>query len=197
MYIPLKQLIVSIFRWFALQVFRILGWKFVGNIPQDIRKAVLVVAPHTSNWDGFYGLLFCFVKKLPIKFAIKKEAMFFPLGPLLQRMGAIAIDRAGKQKSPTKKSMIHFMASMLQQQASLMLIIAPEGTRSYVKRWKRGFYYIALQAHVPLVLGYMDYQKKHIGFGPVVYPTGNFDEDIQQIQAFYKDKMGKYPEQGV
>ncbi|MHA7878078.1 MAG: 1-acyl-sn-glycerol-3-phosphate acyltransferase [Bacteroidota bacterium] len=188
---------MKILRWFALQVFHILGWKFVGDIPQGISKAVLVVAPHTSNWDGFYGLLFCFVKQLPIKFAIKKEAMFFPLGLLLKRMGGIAIDRKKKSEAAKSVSMVHLMASMLQQQAPLILIIAPEGTRKHVKRWRRGFYHIAMQAHVPLILGYMDYKKKHIGFGPTVYPTGNLAKDIQQIQAFYKDKMGKYPAQGI
>lgn len=188
---------MTILRAFALQIFRILGWKFIGSIPQDIKKAVLVVAPHTSNWDGFYGLLFCLVKKLPIRFAIKKEAMFFPLGPLLRKMGAIPIDRKKQSKLLGRESMVHYIASILRQQTSLMLIIAPEGTRSHAKRWKRGFYYIAQQAHVPLVLGYMDYKKKHIGFGPVVYPTGNFDRDIEQIQSFYRDKMGKYPEQGI
>jgi len=184
-------------RWLALQLFRALGWKLVGDMPQSIKKAVLVVAPHTSNWDGFYGLLFCFVKQLPVKFAVKKEAMIFPIGPLLKWMGAIPIDRKRKSKSAKRGSMVQHMTAMLLQKDSLMLIIAPEGTRSLVKRWKQGFYHIALQANVPLILSYLDYQKKHIGFGPVVYPTGDYDKDLQQVQAFYKDKVGKYPEQGT
>ena len=188
---------MKILRWLALQVFRGLGWKLIGNIPQGVKKAVLVVAPHTSNWDGFYGLLFCFVKQLPIKFAIKKEAMFFPISPILKWMGAIPIDRKRQSKSSKRDSMIRHMTNILLRQQSLMLIIAPEGTRSRVTRWKRGFYYTALQANVPVVLGYLDYKKKHIGLGPIVYPTGDFDVDIQKIQAFYKDKVGKYPEQGV
>ena len=184
-------------RWLALKLFQVLGWKFIGDIPQTIKKAVLVVAPHTSNWDGFYGLLFCFVKQLPIKFAIKKEAMFFPIGPILKWMGGIAIDRKKRSKNFKKNSMVQRMAAMFMQKDSLMLIIAPEGTRSRAQRWKRGFYYIALQANVPVVLSYIDYEQKHIGFGPVIYLTGNLDEDLQQIQTFYKDKVGKYPEQGV
>jgi len=184
-------------RWLALQLFRALGWKFVGDMPQRIKKAVLIVAPHTSNWDGFYGLLFCFVKQLPVKFAIKKEAMIFPIGPLLKWMGAIPIDRKRKSKSAKTGSMVQHMTALLQQQESLMLIIAPEGTRSRVTRWKQGFYHIALQANVPLILGYLDYQQKHLGFGPVVYATGDYDKDLEQIQAFYKDKVGKYPAQGT
>jgi len=92
---------------------------------------------------------------------------------------------------------VQHMTALLQQQESLMLIIAPEGTRSGVTRWKQGFYHIALQANVPLILGYLDYQQKHLGSGPVVYPTGDYDKDLEQIQAFYKDKVGKYPEQGT
>ncbi len=188
---------MNILRWLALKLFQALGWKLVGDIPQHIKKAVLVVAPHTSNWDGFYGLLFCFVKQLPIKFAVKKEAMIFPIGLILKWMGAIPIDRTRKNKFAKKSSMVQVMTSMLQQQESLMLIIAPEGTRSRVKRWKQGFYHVALQANVPLVLSYLDYAQKCIGFGPMLYPTGNYDQDLLKIQAFYRDKTGKYPAQGV
>ena len=184
-------------RWLVWKFFQVLGWKFVGEIPCSIKKAVLVVAPHTSNWDGFYGLLFCFVKQLPIKFAIKKEAMFFPLGPIFRWMGGIPIDRKKGNKILKRDSMVQRMVAMLQQPDPLMLIIAPEGTRSYVSRWRRGFYHIALQANVPIVLGYIDYTQKRIGLGPVTYPTGDFDKDLQRIQAFYKDKAGKYPAQGV
>jgi 1-acyl-sn-glycerol-3-phosphate acyltransferase len=146
---------MKVLRWLALRLFQALGWKLVGEIPQDIRKAVLVVAPHTSNWDGFYGLLFCFVKQLPVKFAVKKEAMIFPAGPILKWMGAIPIDRKRKSKAVKRGSMVQHMTAMLQQKDSLMLIIAPEGTRSRVRRWKQGFYHIALQANVPLVLSYL------------------------------------------
>ncbi len=188
---------MEILRWLALRIFLALGWKLVGNIPQDIKKAVLVVAPHTSNWDGFYGLLFCFVKQLPVKFAIKKEALFFPIGPILKWMGAIPIDRTRKSEFAKRGSMVQLMTAMLRQKDALMLILAPEGTRSHVKRWKRGFYYIALHAKVPLVLSYIDYKQKNIGFGPTVYPTGDIAKELQQIQDFYKDKVGKYPEQGT
>ena len=188
---------MKVLRWFSLQLFRVLGWKLVGDIPRNTKKAVLVVAPHTSNWDGFYGLLFCFVKQLPIKFAIKKEVMFFPVGPVLKWMGAIPINRKKKSEASREVSMVQIMTDMLQQQESLMLIIAPEGTRSRVKRWKRGFYYIASQANVPLVLSFIDYKQKYIGFGPMLYPTGHYDNDLKQIQAFYKNKVGKYPAQGV
>jgi 1-acyl-sn-glycerol-3-phosphate acyltransferase len=173
----------------------LLGWREVGNIRQDIKKAVVVLAPHTSNWDGFYALLFCFGKKIPIRFAIKKEVMFFPLGLLLKRMGAIPIDR--KRVPIRSGGMVQVMADMFQQEGPLMLAIAPEGTRKRAARWKMGFYHIALQAKVPIILGYLDYAKREVGVSTVFYPTGKADEDLQEIKAIYKGKMGKYPEQGV
>ena len=169
----------------------------MGDIPQGINRAVLVVAPHTSNWDGYYGLLFCFVKRIPIKFVIKKEVLFFPLNLILHQMGAIPVDRKIKNEATRRGNIVQTMANMLREQASLFLIIAPEGTRRRVKRWKKGFYYIAMQANVPLIMSYIDYQKKHIGIGFVLYPTGNFDQDLQRIQDFYKDKVGKYPDEGT
>ena len=184
---------MRILRWLARQIFRLRGWQLVGQLPPTISKAVIVVAPHTSNWDGFYGLLFCFINKLPIKFAIKKEALFFPIGSLLKRLGAIAIDR--QRGNSRGGNMVPMMAALFQEQASLMLVIAPEGTRRRVKRWKRGFYHVAQQAGVPIVLGFIDYGKRHIGFGPVFYATGDVEEDLRQMQAFYQDKVGKYPEQ--
>ena len=93
--------------------------------------------------------------------------------------------------------MVQVMSALFQAQSSLMLVIAPEGTRGQVKRWKQGFYRVAQQAEVPIVLGFIDYGRKRLGFGPVFYPTGAIEKDLKEIQAFYKDKQGKYPDQGV
>lgn len=186
---------MRILRWLARRLFRLLGWQLVEDIPQDLAKAVVVVAPHTSNWDGFYGLLFCFAKKLPIRFAIKKEAMIFPLSLLLRRLGAVPIDR--KRQGKKDVGMVQVMTELFQKQKSLMLVIAPEGTRGQVKRWKQGFYRVAQQAEVPIVLGFIDYGQKRLGFGPVFQPTGDIEEDLKEIRAFYRDKQGKYPDQGV
>ena len=183
-----------VLRWFARQVFKWLGWKIIGDLPPGIDKAVLVMAPHTSNWDFFYGMTTVLIKQVPAKFAIKKEVMFFPLGPILKWIGGIPIDRKRQGKQVSQLAM---MTQLLQEHEKLVLIIAPEGTRSYVPRWKTGFYRIAMQAQVPIVLGYLDYAKKHAGIGPAFYPTGNMEQDIEEIQAFYRDKAGKYPARGV
>lgn len=186
---------MRILRWLARRLFQLLGWNLVEDIPADLSKAVIIVAPHTSNWDGFYGLLFCFAKKMPIRFAIKKEALVFPIGFLLRRLGAIPIDR--KRRGSKGQDMVQVMTDLFSTQESLMLIIAPEGTRGQVKRWKQGFYRVAQQANVPIVLSFIDYGKKRVGFGPVFQPTGDIEADLKEIRAFYKDKQGKYPAQGV
>lgn len=184
-------------KWLATHIFKWLGWKAVGELPQRIDKFVLIVAPHTSNWDLLYGLCVVFIKRIPAKFAIKKEVMFFPLGPILKWLGAIPIDRSLKNRSSHKHSQVDMMIQMLEEHRRLVLTIAPEGTRKYARRWKTGFYHIAINAKVPIVLGFIDYAKKEAGMGPIFYPTGNIDQDMPQIQAFYKDKTAKYPQQGV
>ncbi len=184
---------MSIMKWFAQQLFRLLGWKIVGDYPPGLDKAVVIMAPHTSNWDFFYGMTTVLIKQVPTKFAIKKEVMFFPLGYILNKLGAIPIDRRPKKFAPI--SQVDQLAQIIRESKKLILIIAPEGTRKYAPRWKTGFYHIAMKANVPIVLGYLDYAKKHAGIGPVFYPTGNMEQDIQEMQAYYRDKTAKYPDQ--
>lgn len=184
-------------RWIVTQIFKWLGWKIVGDVPAEIHKAVLVIAPHTSNWDFFYGMSTIYIKRIPAKFAIKKEAMFFPLGPILKWIGAIPINRSLQATSGKKLNQVAMMTELLEKRQKLLLIIAPEGTRKYVTKWKTGFYHIATKAEVPIVLGYLDYANKEAGIGPILYPTGDIEKDMEQIQDFYKTKTAKYPEQGV
>jgi 1-acyl-sn-glycerol-3-phosphate acyltransferase len=182
-------------RWLAQQLFNLLGWKIVGELPPGLHKAVLVMAPHTSNWDFFYGMTTVLIKRVPAKFAIKKEAMFFPLGYILKKIGAIPIDRQRKKVESTTQ--VDKLIHIVRNHQKLMLIIAPEGTRKYTPRWRTGFYHIAIKARIPLILGYLDYAKKHAGIGPVFYPTGHMEQDIQAIQSFYMDKTAKFPQHGL
>ncbi|MCG8340706.1 MAG: 1-acyl-sn-glycerol-3-phosphate acyltransferase [Cytophagales bacterium] len=178
-------------RWLAKLFFKLFGWKIGGALPQDIKKAVILCVPHTSNWDFIYGMMVISILKIPAKFVIKKEAMFFPLGTILKWIGAIPIDRKQTNK---KIKMVEVLVNLVQEAEELMIVIAPEGTRSYRPRWKTGFYHIAMKAKVPIIFAYLDYQKKKGGLGPVFYPTGNLQEDMKHIQSFYKDKVAKYPE---
>lgn len=169
-------------------ILRLLGWKITGTVPSHLRKCVIIGAPHTSNMDFFYGRLAYFTFGVPVKFLIKKEAFQNPLGGLLKRAGGIPVDR-GK-----KNNLVEEMAKLFKNSDQLNMIVAAEGTRKLVTQWKRGFYYIALRAEVPILLGFLDYEKKEAGFGPVIYPTGDFDADFKIIEEFYKTKTARHPE---
>ena len=172
-------------------IFHSLGWRTEGKVPPELKKYLIVAAPHTSNWDFFYGRLYFFMNDIPLKYLIKKELFFFPLGVFLKSLGGIPIDRS-KKENMTKK-----IATVFNDFDRLALLVTPEGTRSYSPKWKKGFYYIAKEANVPIVLGYIDYKRKIGGIGPVFEPTGDIDKDIETIKNFYKDKSGRFPENGV
>lgn len=169
-------------------ILKILGWKIVSNFREDMKRAVLVIAPHTSNMDFIIGRLIFNVLKIKVRFLIKEEAFRFPLGYFLKKWGGIPVDR--KQK----KNMVDRIASYFRDKDEMIIVITPEGTRSYVKHWKKGFYYIAEKANVPIVLGFLDYKKKKAGLGDVFYPGGNYEKDIERIYNFYQDKTAKNPE---
>lgn len=186
---------MKILKFLVNLAFKIRGWKVYGNIPKDIKKAVLVFAPHTSNWDGVYGLGTFLTRDIRIRFTIKKEMMFFPLNILLKKLGAIPIDRSnilGK-----RRTMADTIVDMYNNSENLYVLMQPEGTRKYVSKWKLGFYHVAVKANIPMILTYIDYPSNSGGFGPVIYPSGDIDKDLEDIRAFYKTIRGKYPENGI
>jgi 1-acyl-sn-glycerol-3-phosphate acyltransferase len=172
-------------------IFHLLGWKSVGEIPSDIKKYIIVAAPHTSNWDFVYGMLFFLMKGTPFKYFIKKEWYFFPFSVLFKALGGIPVDRSKKENLTDQ------MVAVFSQYEELVILISPEGTRSYNPNWKKGFYYISQKTKAPIILGYIDYENKIGGFGPVFKTTGDVDKDIGTMKNFFKDKKGKYPEKGV
>ncbi|MBU1369418.1 MAG: 1-acyl-sn-glycerol-3-phosphate acyltransferase [Bacteroidetes bacterium] len=169
-------------------ILRLTGWKINGEMPSHIQKCVILAAPHTSNWDFFYGRLAYFILGVPVKFLIKKESFQNPLGGLLKKLGGIPVDRG------RHTNLVENIARLFHTQKQLNVVITPEGTRKLVKEWKKGFYYIALKANVPIVLGFLDYDKKEAGFGLVIYPSGDFQKDLTAIETFYQDKTARYPE---
>ena len=162
------------------------GWKVVGNIPVE-KKMVVVSVPHTSNWDFIIGRLFMFSVGLKPKLLMKKELFFFPLGWVLRKVGGIPVDR--KQKN----DIIDRMVYEFEHADNLVLVITPEGTRKKVSEWKKGFYYIAASANVPIVPGYFDFKKKTIGIGEPFFVSQSIDADINRIKEFVKDVTPKYP----
>ncbi len=177
-------------KWLSKLVFWLSGWKIVGKAPSE-HQFVMVAAPHTSNWDFLYARAAFYVLDIPLKYTIKKELFFFPLGFFLKLMGGIPIDRS------KKSNMVDNMIKLYSDHDRLAILVTPEGTRSYSEKWKKGFYYVATGAKVPICCGYLDYKKKHAGIGPLLYPTGDYEEDLEKIQAFYRTVTAKYPEKGV
>ncbi len=186
------------FKLTARFCFWLTGWKQVGDYPPDLKKAVMIAAPHTSNWDFFYARAAFFIMGVPVRTTIKKEAMFFPMNLILRFFGVIPIDRNKKNSGLQRKnSMVDAMIRLFDERQELVVLITPEGTRKYVPRWKTGFYHVAKGANVPIVLGYLDYEKKHAGIGPIIYPDDDINKDLETILEFYRRIKGKFPEKGV
>jgi 1-acyl-sn-glycerol-3-phosphate acyltransferase len=165
-----------------------MGWKSIGDPPKGVNKAVFITAPHTSFMDFFIGRLYCWSKRIPAKIFIKKEAFKWYYGWLLKAVGGIPIDRS----QPGNR--VETTANMIRERNPIFLAITPEGTRKRVEVWKRGFYYIAQKAEVPIILSFLDYGKKEVGIGPILEVTGDIQEDFKTIEDFYRGMKGKHPE---
>jgi 1-acyl-sn-glycerol-3-phosphate acyltransferase len=172
----------------ATFLLRLKGWRVTHGMPEGVPKAVIIMAPHTSNWDFVIGRLGFVSQGVKVNIMIKKESFFFPLGIVLRWLGAIPVDRGFSVKT------IKQITDMMNQSDEFFLIITPEGTRKLVKNWKKGFYFIAEHAKVPIIMGFLDYKTKTGGLGPVLYPSGNYQKDLKKIEEFYSDKQAYYPE---
>ena len=175
-------------RKLAHLLLRLGGWTAVGGVLDD-PKAVLVAAPHTSNWDGYWALVYKVAVDLDVKFFAKKSLFWFPLGNLLRWLGAIELDR-GRAVNAVQLAIDEF-----ENHDSFYLGLAPEGTRSLKPGWKSGFYRIAQGANVPIYIGFLDFGRKRIGIGPKVELPGDPDVDRAVIRKHYEGIKGRWPEQ--
>lgn len=164
------------------------GWELEGGAP-SAPKAVVVAAPHTSNWDLPFALAIAWSLDLDIKWVGKHTLFERPLlGPWLRALGGIGVDRRSRNDA------VKAIADVMKSRDHLLLVIPPEGTRGAASRWKTGFYWIAVESGVPIVLGFLDFARKRGGFGTMLEPTGNIEEDFEKIRNFYQDVKGKFPE---
>jgi len=166
---------------------RVLGWTLDDELP-DLKKYVLLVYPHTSNWDFVIGIIGITALGLPRRWVGKDSLFRPPLGSVMRALGGIPVDRSSKH------NFVEQVVDLFNSSDELIVAIAPEGTRSWTDHWRTGFYFIALGAKVPIVLGYLDYSRKRGGIGPTFHPTGDIDADFDAIRAFYADKCGLHPE---
>ncbi len=170
-------------------VFIFTGWKMVVSVDlSKIKKSVMIAAPHTSNWDLLYSMASFWKAQIPARFFIKDAHTKAWYGFLVKALGGIGVDRK------KNNNLIEYTAQLLREKDELVMLVPAEGTRKRVDEWKKGFYYIAKKANVPVVLGYLDYARKEAGIGKLVYLTDDFEADMTIIEDFYKDKKGCYPE---
>ena len=167
-----------------------IGWRLDHQLDlSKIDKCILVCAPHTSNWDFYYTIAAFWQMDIPMKLFIK-DAWTKPwYGYFIKKLGGIGIDRS------QSKNMVEFASDLLKEESHLYLINTPEGTRSFSPKWKTGFYYIAKNANVPIVLGYCDYKKKRAGLSKIVETKNKSLEDVlAEIETFFSDITPKIPE---
>lgn len=168
-------------------LYSFMGWK------KDVRftlpdKAIICLAPHTSNYDFLIGQLYVGAERLKSNFLMKKEWFFWPLGPIFRKLGGIPVWR------DKKTSMTDRLADYAIKRDKFQLCITPEGTRSLNPEWKKGFYYIALKAQLPIYLYGLDYERKLIECSKVIIPSGDLEQDMKEIKLYFKDFKGKHPE---
>jgi 1-acyl-sn-glycerol-3-phosphate acyltransferase len=175
----------------AKLVLDILGWKLEGMDQLFVPKCIIAVAPHTSQWDV---VLLVFIRAaigLRSHFIVKKEAFFFPLGQILRVLGAVEVDRSGG------KNTVEAVTEVFKKRKEFRMTIAPEGTRKFTNTFKTGFYYIALNARIPIFLLGMDYDKKLAVVGDPFYPTGELEKDMAAIRSYFLPFKGLHPERGL
>lgn len=176
----------SVLRTISRLFLRATGWTVEGSLPEGANKCVLIAAPHTSNWDLPYTLMVAFTLNLQIYWMGKQSLFKWPFGALMKWLAGIPVDR-----SKSNNLVAASAAAIRDADGPLQLVVPPEGTRGKTRQWKTGFYHIALAAQVPIVLAYMDYQRKRSGLGSVFQPTGDVDADMAVIKAFYASIKGR------
>ena len=178
---------MSFKKWLGRKYLKMRGFTFVGQVPEGVKKSIVIEAPHTCMEDFIIGRCFFWMEGRDAKFLIKKEFFRFGLGWFLRKIGGIPVDRS------RGNNMVVKTAAIFHQYDELNIVITPEGTRKRVEKWKRGFYYIAEMAQVPVVLGFIDYKTKRCGYGPSFLPSGDFDKDWPILENFYRGMQGKTP----
>ncbi len=180
------KILATAFKW--------AGWKVDGTKP-DLKKYVIIVAPHTSNWDFFVGWTARNLIGFRPNFLGKKELFKIPIvGWFLSSIGGVAVDRKNKRKST---QLVQQVVELYKEREEFIMTITPEGTRSYAPKWKTGFYRIAQEAGVPIVKIAFDYATKTVFIDKPFYPSGDMEKEMEEIKDYYRQFKGKNPENGV
>lgn len=171
----------------ALSVLKIIGWRIDYKLPES-PKFILIAAPHTSNWDLPVMLLISIVMGIKLKWVAKDTLFKGWFGSYLRWLGGIPVNRKSRTNFTEQ------VVSIFNNSKNLIIVIAPEGTRSFTPYWRTGFYHIASGAAIPIALGFLDYKNKVGGIGPNFIPRGDIESDFRNINDFYKNITGLKPE---
>jgi len=166
---------------------RLFGWRVEGSRPAT-QKAVVIAYPHTSNWDLPFTLAIAFALDVDIHWLGKMSIFKPPFGWFFRMLGGIPVERS------RSTNLVDAIVETLDPMERIFVIIPPEGTRSQSGRWKTGFYWVAVGARLPIILGYLDYARKCGGLGEVFEPSGDIESDLDKIRGFYEGVKGKHPE---
>ncbi len=182
--------ITALFYLLARLMLRLGGWRLRGK-PPATGKFIMIAYPHTSNWDVPFTLAVCLSYGLHIHWLGKSSLFRGPLGPLMKWLGGIPL------YLHESRNQVQQIVDLYARSDELVVVISPEGNRSFVEEWKSGFYHIALGAGIPIVLGFLDFARREGGYLDTFYPTGDYERDLRQIQSRYRGIQGLYPEQSV
>ena len=166
------------------------GWKIEGDMPRDVRKFIIIAADHTSNWDFPVGMAVKWYLGLKARFFAKHSLFFWPLGILMRSLGGVPIERS------RSGNRVQDAIDEIDKADNFVLVIAPEGTRSKVTRWKTGFYHIARGANIPVVPVGFDFTNKKVVIGEPMDMSGDIKNDFQMMHRFFVPYEGRHPELG-
>ncbi|MFQ5679516.1 MAG: lysophospholipid acyltransferase family protein [Gemmatimonadota bacterium] len=171
----------------ARGILRLFGWQVERELPAA-PKYVAIGYPHTSNWDFPVGILTMWALGIRGRWVGKHTLFRWPFGWVMRALGGLPLDRE------RTRDFVQQSVEAFARREELILVLAPEGTRSRTEGWRTGFYYIALGAAVPIALGYLDFGRRRAGIGAVLVPSGDLEADFERLRAFYRNRSGRRPE---
>lgn len=171
----------------ARKLLELLGWRLDVRLP-DLPKFVMIAVPHTSNWDFVIGICAVLAIRVRVRWWVKHTVYRAPVRHIVDWLGGIPINRGAAH------GVVEQTVAAFQREPQLVLSLTPEGTRSRVEKWKRGFYHVALRTGVPVVLAYMDYRLKRVVAGPMIQPSGDYDTDVAKMLEYFDGVTPRHPE---
>lgn len=171
-------------RWLGRTFLRLGGWKVTGTLP-DVPRLVMIVAPHSSNWDGIWGMAAKIAMGFDVHVLGKAQLFWWPLSPLLRKLGVVPVDRSSPH------GVVQQAVALIRDSERMWFALTPEGTRKKVQKWKSGFLKIAADARVPILMAYFHYPEKTVGIGELYYPTGDAEADMAYVREWYRPWQGK------